>query len=273
LVQGDLTEGRRWLADALHADQGADAEATAKALWGLAWICYHQGDLDALQDCAHRLLSLAVRDPVGRRNALTVQAIALVARLRFEEAIPLLERCVALLRDTGHEWLLATSLLNLGQAACYAGEQRRALDLLEEARDLYQKLGDQHYAARALLYAGYATFLLGDRSSAARLAGQTLQSFWELDDHWGVAEALEAIATLEASRGRITRAATIAAAAEALRRTINARPFPADRAMFERELSRARGESDEESWTAARARGRQMPLEDAVEFAARGQDA
>jgi predicted ATPase/DNA-binding XRE family transcriptional regulator len=273
LVQGDLTEGRRWLTDALHSEQRADPGSRAKALWGLAWLCYHQGDIAALEDCARRLLSLAPRDPVGRRNALTVQAIALVARLRFEEATPFLEQCVALLRDTGHEWLLATSLLNLGQAACYAGEQRRALDLLEEARDLYRKLGDQHYAARALLYAGYATFLLGDRRSAARLAAHTLQSFWELDDRWGLAEALEAIATLEASRGRITRAATVAAAAEALRLTINARPFPADQAMFEGELSRARGESDEESWTAARARGRQMPLEDVVEFAAEGLDA
>lgn len=268
LLHGQLSEGRRWLREALELVAGAAPRARAKVLWGLAWLAYHQGDYAAAGACGEEMLGLAtgIDDPVEIRNALTVQAIVQLAYLRFEEAIPPLEKCVELLRDRGAEWLLATSLLNLGIATTYACDDR-AQAVLEETLDLYTKLGDQHYSARTVLYSAYAALLRGDPAMADSLFRESLVTFWELEDLWGTTEALEGVATIAAARGFARRSARVAGAAEALRETINARPFPADRAILDRHLGQVRVTLDDAAWRAAMDEGRSMSHDAAVEYA------
>ena len=172
LLHGDLSEGRGWLRTSLDLDPSASPRARAKAMWGLAWLAYHQGDYAVAETCADELVRAAEPDgdPVETRNALTIRGIVDLAYGRFAEAIPPLERCVELLRDSGPSWLLATSLLNLGQATTYAGDTR-AESILEESRQVYLELGDQHFAARSTLYLGYAALLRQHCRRRRRAAG------------------------------------------------------------------------------------------------------
>ncbi len=268
LLHGDLTEGRTWLRAALDLDHGAALHARAKAMWGLAWLAYHQGDHQVVEACGDELLRLAGHDgdPVETRNALTIRGIVDLAFGRFEEAIPLFERCVELLRDSGPSWLLATSLLNLGIAAAHAGDAR-AGSVLTESRDLYLVLGDQHYAARSVLYLGYAALLRGESAGALSSIRESLITFWELEDVWGVTEALEGLAAIAADRDGGTRAIRIAGAADRLRETVNTRPFPADHAVLERSLERLRPTIDDPTWTASWEAGRAMSLDEIVDEA------
>jgi hypothetical protein len=199
------------------------------------------------------------------RNALTIRGIVHTAHGRFDEAVALMDRCVDLLRDREPDWLLATSLLNLGQATTYAGEAR-ALSLLKESHDLYADLGDEHYAARTLVYSGYAS-LPGGNDDAASYFRRSLITFWELDDMWGTTEALEGCAAIAGSKRSSERAATIAGAAEALRETINARQFPADAALMRRNLDAAKATMNDTSWREAWETGRGMAPEQAVDYA------
>ena len=267
LLHGDLTEGRNWLQEALGLDPVADPRARIKALWGLAWLFYHQGDHPMAARCGDELVELtrASEDPVEVRNALTIRGIVDLAYGRYSEAIVPLERCVDLLRNLGPTWLLATSMLNLGTAMIHAGEDR-ARSVLEGARDLYIELGDEHFAARAELYIGYAALSGGERERAATLFRESLITFWELEDLWGTTEALEALVTIAAA-GHPGRAVRIAGAADALRETINLRPFPADRALRDRSLDDLRPTIAASTWRAAWEKGRAMTVEEAVDEA------
>jgi hypothetical protein len=113
----------------------------------------------------------------------------------------------------------------------------------------------------------YAALLRGDRRLAASLFGESLVTFWELEDLWGTAEALEGLATVAGAEGVVERAARNAGAAEALRETIHARPFPSDRAVMDRYLERVRRSVTPEAWEAARQAGRETSVEEAVDYA------
>jgi hypothetical protein len=270
LLHGDLGEGRRWLRAALDRDPSADPHLRAKSIWGSAWLAYHQGDHDVVSACAEGLLRMAepAGDPVEMRNALTIRGIVQLAEGRFLDAERTFDRCVDLLRDLGPSWLLATSLLNLGQAATHARDAR-AGQVLEASRTMYLELGDEHFAARSLLYLGYAALFRGDVGTAPTSLHESLIAFWELDDPWGVTEALEGIATIAEHREAATSAVRIAGAAEALRERITMRPFPADHAVLERSLDRLMASMDQEVWTACWEAGRAMTLDEAVEEALR----
>jgi predicted ATPase/DNA-binding XRE family transcriptional regulator len=268
LLHGDLSEGRGWLRASLDLDPNADPHARAKAIWGLAWLAYHQGDHGVVETCADELLGLAEpgADPVEMRNALTIRGIVDLAFGRVADAVPLFERCVELLRDAGPSWLLATSLLNLGQATTHAGDAR-AGSVLEESRDLYLELGDQRFAARSVLYLGYAALVQGDLAAALSSIRASLIAFWEMDDLWGITEALEGIAAIATHHDGGTRALRIAGAADALRETVNMRPFPADHALLERSLERLRPDIDDVAWAASWEAGRSMALDETVDEA------
>ncbi len=268
LLHGDLSEGRSWLLQGLSRNQVA-LNVRTKALWGLAWLGYHQGDYAAAAGCGDELLQLARAsgDPVEMRNALTIRGIVDLAHGRLREAIATLEQAVELLSESGPSWLLATSLLNLGMATTH-GRDARAPSVLEESRDLYAELGDEHYAARTVLYMGYAALLSGERTQAVSLLRDSLITFWELDDLWGTTEALEALAAAAAAaHDSDSRAIRIASAADAQRETINARPFPSDRAVTDRALDALRSAVGESTWQAEWETGHAMTIEEAVEEA------
>ena len=268
LLHGDLSEGRSWLLEGLSGNQVAPNVRT-KALWGLAWLAYHQGDYAAAAGCGDELLQLARAsgDPVEMRNALTIRGIVDLAYGRLPEAIATLEQAVELLSESGPSWLLATSLLNLGMATTH-GRDARAPSVLEESRDLYAELGDEHYAARTVLYMGYAALLSGKRTQAVSLLRNSLITFWELDDLWGTTEALEALAAAAAAaHDSDSRAIRIASAADAQRETINTRPFPSDRAVTDHALDALRSAVGESAWKAEWETGHAMTIEEAVEEA------
>ena len=268
LLHGDLSDGRSWLRTSLDLDPSEVPHARAKATWGLAWLAYHQGDYAVVETCADELLRAAEPDgdPVETRNALTIRGIVDLAHGRFAEAIQPFERCVELLRDTAPSWLLATSLLNLGQATAHAGDAR-AGSFIEESRKLYLDLGDEHFAARSTLYLGYAALVRGDAERALASFRESLITFWELEDTWGVTEALEGLAAIVARQDGGTRAIRIAGAADALREMINTRPFPADHAVLERSLERLRSSVDDVAWRSSWEQGRAMTFDEAVDEA------
>src|SRR5439155_4415714 len=141
---GDLAEGRAALGASLAMD-GGSLPIRAKALWGAAWLAYHQADYDDAETIAQRLgsLSLGTDDPIVRRNALTVRGMVAMARARFDEAVELFDQAVGLLKPLGQNWLFATSLLNAGSALVQTRNVMRARSALEDARKLYEQLGDR----------------------------------------------------------------------------------------------------------------------------------
>jgi hypothetical protein len=102
---------------------------------------------------------------------------------------------------------------------------------------------------------------------AAYFTGASLEMWLELEDRWGVAEALARVSAVLAARGEGQRAARISGASEALQATIAINPMPEDEAMIAPYLALARAKLGPPAWDAARDEGRSMPLADVIEDA------
>jgi predicted ATPase/DNA-binding XRE family transcriptional regulator len=267
--RGDLSEGREWLRQALAVEPGGDAGIRAKAMWGAAWLAYHQGDYDDAAHLGEEQLPVAraAGDAASIRNALTIQGMVAMARARYADAVVRFQEGLNLLRDLEPTWLLATSLLNLGTAYLHTNDRAGARGSLEEAVRQYQKLGDEHFTARATVQLAFVALADGDKQRARSLFEAGLRMFWDLQDHWGTTEALEGMATFSAAEDKAERAAKIAGAAEAARENLTVRPLPFDRVVTERFIERARSVVDDESWHRAWQEGRQMSLPQAFEYA------
>lgn len=269
LAHGDLTEGRMWLSEALALDPAAYPEMRMKVLWGAGWLAYHQSDDTAAESASQELETLATRlgDRRATRNAMTIRAMVSIARGRYDEAFALLQESLVIARDLGRDWLLATSMLNLGLAAMSVDDLDRSREVIGEALSLYEELGDEGFHARCLGYLGYVSLLEDDPLRAKALFEQSLSAFHQLAERGGMAEGLDGLAAVNAAVGPPERAAIIAGAAAALRETFAGRALPFDRATTEAYLARARATVAEEQWNTAWMAGQVMPLETAISLA------
>ena len=268
LMQGHLSEGRVWLRQALATSRACDPHLRAKGMWALAWVAYHLGDYSEAAACGEQMMQLLEGrdDAVELRNALTIQGIVELAYGRCAAAIEPLARCLDVLGDRDHGWLTATSLLNLGMAEAHAGD-RRARAVLAQARARYAALGDDNFESRAVLYLGYAALVAGDASPAVAWFRESLIAFWELDDLWGVTEAVEGLAAAAAALGFGQQAAALGGAADGLRETLGTRALPADRALLDRTLTAARAAASRDEWHRWWQAGRAMSQQELVEYA------
>ena len=281
---GDYPEARRWL-DAALAEPLPGARASAepnaaplsadggalrrKVLWGDAWISYYQGDYRHAGRLGDELLRSAtsVDDQVGIRHGLTMDGMIALAEGRIDGALAPLEAAVRICRTACQPWLLSTSLLVLGMATLHGNDLARSRTLLRESAAGYRSLGDETFLARSTGYLGYAALSGGDPEIARRLLRRSLRTFARIGERFGIAEALQALAALEASVGDGVRAAELAGAAHAIWSSMSAQPLAPDRAMASRFLDPARRHIGAASWRSAWRRGGSLTVDQAVDRA------
>jgi predicted ATPase len=265
--RGRLDEGRRWLSRGLQLAP-ATAQLRCTALWGLAWLAYHQGDDDAAAAAGAELAELAEQgaDDLVRRNALTVAGMVAIARDRAD-AVDLLSAALDLARRLDQPWIHATSLLNLALGQLAAGAVTPARGLLGEALQRYEAIGDRRFHARSLGYLGLAALLDGDPERARALFRQSLAAFRDLDDPAGLAEGFAGLAAVEAAAGRTAAAAALAGAAHRLRQSVAARELPLERRIAVRYLGPAADELGRTAWDEACRHGAALGIDEAIEVA------
>ena len=264
--RGGLEEGRHWLSRGLSMQPPAGRTVRMTALWGVAWLAYHQADDDAADDAGRQLAELAVEsaDDTANRNALTIAGMVAIARDRPEEAVVRLTEALSIARGLGRPWVLATSLLNLALGNLASGSPERARPLLGEALQLYDDIGDMRFRARCVGYLGLAALLDGDPERARALFGQSLAAFRELREPAGTAEGLSGLAAVEAAAHRPDAAAMLAGAASRVRESVAARELPLERRISSRYLGAAAEAVGQEAWDAAWRVGREVPTDDVI---------
>jgi predicted ATPase/transcriptional regulator with XRE-family HTH domain len=268
---GDYVEARGWLDRVLDLDSasGSDRGLRRKVLWGAAWISYYQADYAHVRQLGDDLLRQAEQDEdrVGIRNGLTIQALVAMAEQRFDDALAPLEESVTICRLSCPPWLLATSLLVLGQASLHGTDGARSRAVLTEALSIYEGLGDRLFVARTKGYLGYATLLAGRTSAAERLFRASLKGFDALGERFGIAEELQAMATLRAAQGHDEYAAQLAGAAQMLWNSMSAQMLASDRPIANRYLDPARRRLGTAAWRLAWQHGQSMGTDAAIRLA------
>jgi len=262
---GLFAEGRAWLDTALAGGTGSTLEVRCQGLWGAGWLAYHQGDYRRTGEVGAQMLSELGEGghELQRRNAHTLLGNAALGEGRDQDAIEALSEAVALTQSPDSTWHQATSLLNLGTAQMHAGQVAAAKELFERALTIYQELGDRHFLARTLIQIGYAELLTSGALAAAPAIARAMEIVVDIGDGWGIAEGLEAVATLRSlSQPRST--VLLAAAAAHLRERISMRQHAADAVINRLYLDRARVSMTAEAFADAWREGRALTLAEAL---------
>jgi non-specific serine/threonine protein kinase len=274
LVRGPYRETRATVADLLALPAAREPTAPmraarAKALNAAGRLAMRQDDPDAA-DLYHRE-ALAISRQLGdrRRLAIALFEVGHVARVRrdYPAAQGLHEESRREFEALGDDYWLAEARHELGVAAFFQGDLATAREHYEASLALYRGLADEVGIVSALNDLGEVALLRGELEAARSLEVESLEMARRIDDKERVAMALAALAGVAAAEGRPARALRLAAAADALNEATGQRNSPAWRAMVERWLEPARRALSAEACAAARAEGRAMLLDEAVEYA------
>ncbi len=185
----------------------------------------------------------------------------------FSGATEYLDKAMAISQDLHEGWLDSFALNNRGEVARAQGRYDEARDYYLQSERLLREMGDVGDLARLVHTLGYISQHEGDLDQAEANFRESLAMFLKFGNQRGIAECLAGLAGLRAERGNAARAAALLAAATAIQDATGAAWWPADRVEIERNTESIRAALDEATFAAAQEAGRNLSLEEAVEFA------
>jgi predicted ATPase/DNA-binding SARP family transcriptional activator len=305
-VRGHLSEGMRWLEQALDLD-GGEPSLRARVLGGGGELAHSQGDLDRAQELREEALAMSSQLGDEAQIAAALNGLAFVIRRRgeFARARAMHQEAFELYLKLDDSWGVGRSMDLLGRAAAFQGDYEAALPRLEKGLGMWRQVGDREGIAESTALIGMVALGKGDYAKARRLLRDARGIMQELGDPRGVAKMTVALADIEFNDGdpaaahalnveALTllkdvedkwwtawclegmagvgqsdpeRAARLFGASAALREAIGAPRPPAFRSYHERNLTAVRNQLGAEAFSNISAGGREMTLEEAFEYA------
>jgi predicted ATPase/DNA-binding CsgD family transcriptional regulator len=171
---GHLSEGLRWLERALARGVGASAMVRAKALAGIGWLAYGQGDLGRMRKSAKEGLSLSDEAGLGgyhRGLFLRLLGDASWMEGDYDRTMELAEESLELSREANDLGGMALSLLQQGTASMWgSGDLGKARAFYEEALAVSRELGSASIFLVCLNSLALPYLLQGDLERAKEFA-------------------------------------------------------------------------------------------------------
>ena len=229
------------------------------------YVCH---DLESCE--AHRAEAVRIYRELGYRREFAWATTALSVSRGLQSldmlgpAIELGQQGVALLRELDDLPLLAHLLNSMGILYNHYGDKRAAY---EEALKIAIQIGDREREFYQYYNLGYVSLLEGNYQQAEALFWKYLDYALEFDLKPMVAEDLFALAGVFGLQGHNLRAARLMGAAECFMENFRVLFVPGDQKDFERSKTGVREQMGERLFEATWAEGRQMSLEQAIEYA------
>ena len=212
-ARGYLTEGGRWLEEALLKTAGHDApvDVRAEALTGAGVLAHYQGQYSRAADlCAQSLaLCRAVGDRAGVAAAL--HGLALVARAGgdFAVARTMYEEARRIHEELGDRWGLSYTLRYLAVVLWMEADYAQASRVITASLAVARAIGDGQGVAITLTVQSYVACSLGDHEAAEAAAAESLAQHERYGDRRGVAQAQWALGMAVTGQGRHADAITL----------------------------------------------------------------
>src|SRR5688500_11079020 len=182
------------------------------------------------------------------------------ARAAYDEGL-------SIARSQGTSEDVSLFAFHLAQLSWLAGELDAGERFGEEALRVGRAAGSTTWPPYALFVLASLAHERRDVPRAGALYREAIELAWEHQDRLCVRMALPGLAGLATLEGDPVRALRLAGAASALEENAGIWAFPPIRDRHERWLAAAREAVDADTWTAALAAGRALPLDDAVAYA------
>lgn len=268
-VRGHLTEGRRWLEEALARAGDADPRRVAVALEAAGGLAYRQGDHERARTLSEQ--GLAAYRELGEEENVARMLHELgsveLAEGHYDRALPLYEESVELVKASGNTRRYAIGLSNLGALTHEVGDYEKAMGIQEEALELQRAVGDRDGASITLHNLARTELALGRRERCRELLAESLEISRELGSRELIAYCLEGFGELAVGLGDDERAARLLGAADGLFRRLGVPLHGTEREGYEQAVATLRAKLGDEAYAAAEAAGRELDLEHAIEDA------
>jgi predicted ATPase/transcriptional regulator with XRE-family HTH domain len=200
--RGRLTEGRRWLADALK-QPGDPSPWRARALNAAGDLAWRQSDYEPAQAFYNESLAISARtgDQAGRAWALTDLGYIAHVRADYATARMLLDEALSIYAATGDRWGEALTRNRLGLMARAQADFPRARALLERALTLWQETGDPRAVSTAHNNLGILAYFRADYQAARGHYARSLVLKQETGDTWGMSLTLGNLGVVAHAQG------------------------------------------------------------------------
>jgi predicted ATPase/DNA-binding XRE family transcriptional regulator len=275
-LSGHISEGRRWMEEALASEPEMPDSSRATLLFVAATLGQALGDFEVTKAINDESMEIYRRlgDDIGYYYASGTAGLIALGQGRHEEALSLMQESGEKRLEMGDRWPAAAMFGFAATVALGMGDRERARRLAERSLSLGRELGSRETASVALPTMASIARADGDLERARRLLGEGLIFSAEIGDGTNVSYYLEGLASISASEGDPERAARLWGAAEAILEKIEVISYPhaADRSLYEEQLAAARESLDERAWEEAWAEGRAMTTEEAVAYALENQN-
>ncbi|MGH2599843.1 MAG: ATP-binding protein, partial [Dehalococcoidia bacterium] len=206
--RGHLSEGRRWLAQALEAGEVASAEVRASALYGAGTLAYMQGDYAAARAACEQSLLLC-QEAGNQQGAAEAQRTLGYIALRYGEydaARASFEASLATHTELGCKPGIARARGGLGMLAYRQGDCDAARAHYEASLALHREFGHKDGIASTL--DDLAT-VAGEQHAGAEQAAlleESLTLYREIGNRQGIALVLASLGMAAWARGEHDRA-------------------------------------------------------------------
>ncbi|MGE3271136.1 MAG: LuxR C-terminal-related transcriptional regulator [Chloroflexota bacterium] len=272
-IRGHITEGSRWLREALAMDDPATSPAVrAYALLRAGSLANWGGEATRAEDLLREGLALyeAVGDGVGMARALSTLGLVALACGDRACAVALSEESVERARTAGDDYGAGYSLINLARARLESGDLMGAQRDAGEGTALCRAAGDNWAVAVGLSRLGVIMHLQGDMGRARTLSWEAIRICRDVGDPRIMAVALQTVGRTARATGDSAVAARLFGCVEALRNRAGAPLYPAEHADFEREVEALRQSLGHAAFENAWNEGRALSAEQAADYALEG---
>jgi non-specific serine/threonine protein kinase len=261
-VRGFVREGRARLARLLARD-GEASVARARALYAAGYLAFAQGAADAARPLLERSLAMAreTRDLWSQGYALQGLGHAELLSGNFAQANALYEERLAVAQSNADDYGVAQALNALGEVARCLDDPDRARPLYEQSLAVRRRLGDTRGVGMGLANVGHMALAAGDPARARDSFVEAFELARGLGNLYGAAVSLSGLAGLAVANGDRDRAARLLGAAEAALEAVGSSLEPPDRMAHERTSGELGPESD-----AARVEGRTLSVQELAEL-------
>jgi len=275
---GHLSEGRRWLIEALQKADSSSAvtlpassflEARAEALRCAGAMTRWQGQYEQAISIIEESVTIwrKLGKKAGLARALNSLGAANYDHGNYERAKVCNEESLLYYLETGNMLGVGIALTTLGDVAVAQRDYDKAIATYQRSLAMKRQSEDKLGIAFSLMGLGRAARYQGNFEDAIGYYQESLHTRQTIGDKLGIAECLEGLASSERGLGHNIKAARLFGASEALRELIGA-PLPlADRTEYNRNLAAMSTLLDESVSIASWAEGRAMSLEQAIEYA------
>jgi non-specific serine/threonine protein kinase len=258
------------------------------ALQRLGFYLTHLGEGERGVRLCEESVALARQMGHPATLAAALHSSAIVANYvgRYEQSVILSEEAVDLLRDLGNVTVIAYALRTQSLASAQLGDLTRAVVLAEDGLRISQEVGDTRGIGESYKDLGRLALLTGDVDRAGELLRLSISIAQQLGERWLTARCLYILGGVEIVRGtrspggdvaspsrtdgahgRFLDATRLFAAADLLREQDGLILPPDVYRTYDRDVALLREHLGEVAFSQARAEGRTLSFEQAIESA------